>query len=61
MITLRTPLVALAVTISAALVAGCTTTGTTGPGDGKYQTRGGGWDNFRAEAPALEWVPSSRA
>ena len=22
------------------------------PKDGRYQTGGGGWDNFRAEAPA---------
>ncbi len=31
----------------AALVAGCGI-----PQDGRYQTHGGGWDNFRGEAPA---------
>ncbi|MEI7870662.1 MAG: hypothetical protein WCK95_01035 [Alphaproteobacteria bacterium] len=28
-----------------AALAGCATSGT--PQDGRYQTRGGGWDNFR--------------
>lgn len=40
------PFVALAVVLAAALLtSACTTTGT--PQDGRYQTRGGGWDNFR--------------
>jgi hypothetical protein len=42
------PLVALAVAV--ALVAGCAGL----PQDGRYQTHGGGWDNFRAEASAVE-------
>lgn len=32
--------------LAAAVLAGCTTSGI--PQDGRYQTRGGGWDNFRA-------------
>jgi len=31
----------------AVLVAGCGI-----PQDGRYQTHGGGWDNFRGQAPA---------
>ncbi|CAN5791958.1 hypothetical protein BH11PSE3_BH11PSE3_28910 [soil metagenome] len=43
-------LISIAVTLAFALVtAACTTSGT--PQDGRYQTRGGGWDNFRATAP----------
>ena len=38
---------ALAILIAVA-VAGCSGL----PKDGRYQTGGGGWDNFRAEAPA---------
>jgi hypothetical protein len=47
------PLLALAATIAAALVAGCVSTAS----DGRYQTNPrGGWDNFRAEAaPATPW------
>lgn len=45
------PLVALAVAIAVALVAGCVSTAS----DGRYQTNPrGGWDNFRAEAPVAE-------
>jgi len=40
----------VATVLAVLLAAGCTTSGT--PQDGRYQTRGGGWDNFRAEAPA---------
>jgi hypothetical protein len=39
--------IALAILIALA-VAGCSGL----PKDGRYQTGGGGWDNFRAEAPA---------
>lgn len=38
---------ALAILIALA-IAGCSDV----PKDGRYQTGGGGWDNFRAEAPA---------
>ena len=31
------------------VVAGCSGL----PNDGRYQTGGGGWDNFRAEAPRV--------
>jgi len=44
------PIAALAATLVVAFVAGCTTTSD----NSKYQTRGGGWDNFRAEAPAAQ-------
>jgi len=48
------PLVALAAVLAAALVAGCVSSAS----DGRYQTNPrGGWDNFRAEAPALERLP----
>jgi hypothetical protein len=50
------PLVALATVLAAALVAGCVSSAS----DGRYQTNPrGGWDNFRAEAPALERLPGS--
>jgi len=45
------PLLTLAAVIATALVAGCVSTAS----DGRYQTNSrGGWDNFRAEAPAAE-------
>ena len=40
--------IALAILFALA-VAGCSGL----PKDGRYQTGGGGWDNFRAEAEAL--------
>ena len=39
----------------AAVLAGCAGI----PKDGRYQTHGGGWDNFRAEAPAAPITRSS--
>jgi len=42
MMTLRSTILAMIV----AVLAGCTSTGI--PQDGRYQTHGGGWDNFRA-------------
>ena len=48
-------IVVLAVVLAAAAVAGCTTTGTSGTSSGGGYSgkgsRGGGWENFRAEAP----------
>ena len=43
----------LAVVLVAALTVGCTSTGTTGGGGGYSPkgSRGGGWENFRAEVP----------
>ena len=43
----------LAAILVAALTVGCTSTGTTGGGDGNSPkgSRGGGWENFRAEMP----------
>jgi hypothetical protein len=52
---LRFSPVAAVALILATYVAGCTTT----TSDGRYQTRGGGWDNFRAEAPATPVARSS--
>jgi hypothetical protein len=50
------PLAALAAALATALVAGCVSSAS----DGRYQTNPrGGWDNFRAEAPALERLPWS--
>jgi len=45
----------------AALTVGCTSTGTTGGGGGYSPkgSRGGGWENFRAEAPSLSKGPWS--
>jgi hypothetical protein len=49
--TLLAGLVAMAVAL---LVAGCVSTAS----DGRYQTNSrGGWDNFRAEAPASGRLP----
>jgi hypothetical protein len=39
----------LAVVIAAMVLGGCSGI----PQDGRYQTHGGGWDNFRAAAPGL--------
>jgi hypothetical protein len=43
----------LAVVLVAALTVGCTSTGTTGGGGGNSPkgSRGGGWENFRADMP----------
>jgi hypothetical protein len=43
----------LAVVVAAALTVGCTSTGTTdgGGGNSPKGSRGGGWENFRAEMP----------
>jgi hypothetical protein len=46
--------IALAILIAVA-AAGCSGI----PQDGRYQTGGGGWDNFRAEAPELSVVRST--
>ena len=44
----------LAALFVAALTVGCTSTGTTGGGGYSPKGgRGGGWDNFRAEAPRV--------
>jgi hypothetical protein len=49
-------LAGLVATAVALLVAGCVSSAS----DGRYQTNSrGGWDNFRAEAPALERLPWS--
>jgi hypothetical protein len=39
----------LAVVIAAMVLGNCSGI----PQDGRYQTHGGGWDNFRADAPSL--------
>jgi major membrane immunogen (membrane-anchored lipoprotein) len=45
------PFAAAAAMLAALLLAACASSGT--PQDGRYQTHGGGRDNFRAEAPAM--------
>ncbi len=45
--------VAMAVVLAAMFAAGCTSTGTTGDSSPARNSRVGGWDNFRAEAPSL--------
>lgn len=46
---------ALAAMFAAALTVGCTSTGATGDGGGYSPkgSRGGGWENFRAEMPMI--------
>jgi hypothetical protein len=45
MMTLRSTILAVIVALLAGAVLTACTTGT--PQDGRYQTHGGGWDNFR--------------
>ena len=50
----------LAVVVAAAATAGCTTTGTSGGGGYSSKgSRGGGWENFRAEAPIVSPGPTA--
>ena len=46
----KTLIAALSALVAAVLLVGCAGI----PQDGRYQTHGGGWDNFRAEAPVAE-------
>lgn len=46
-------LVVLVAAVAVTLAAGCTSTGTTGDGNTPRSSRGGGWENFRAEAPVM--------
>ena len=46
--------VVLVALIATALLGGCGI-----PQDGRYQTHGGGWDNFRAELPTPSSVTRS--
>ena len=52
---------AVAVVLAATLAAGCTSTGTTGDSSPARNSRGGGWENFRAEAPIAQPLPESVA
>jgi hypothetical protein len=55
----RTPLARIAVVaaVLAATTVGCTSTGASdGAGYSSKGSRGGGWENFRAEAPVLKPV-----
>jgi hypothetical protein len=45
------PFVTSVAMLAAMLMTACVSTGT--PQDGRYQTHGGGMDNFRAEAPTI--------
>jgi len=49
------PVAVLAAVLAAALVGACNQT----VSSGAYQTRGGGWDNFRAQAPDAAPRPAS--
>jgi hypothetical protein len=49
----------VALVLAATFAAGCTTTGTTGSSSPARTTRGGGWDNFRAEVPIMKPLPAS--
>jgi hypothetical protein len=49
------PMTVLAAALAATFMVGCTSTGTTGSSG---NVRGGGWENFRAEAPPLEQGPA---
>jgi type IV pilus biogenesis protein CpaD/CtpE len=44
----------LVAALAATLAVGCTSTGTTGDGNTPRTSRGGGWENFRAEAPVVK-------
>ena len=46
----------LAVVLAVAFTVGCTSTGTTGGGYSPKGSRGGGWENFRAEVPVVTRV-----
>jgi hypothetical protein len=52
---------AVAVALAATVAAGCTSTGTTGGSSPARNSRGGGWENFRAEAPIVLPLPASVA
>ena len=54
-------IVAVAVVLAATFAAGCTSTGTTGSSSPARNSRGGGWENFRAEAPIVLPLPVSVA
>jgi major membrane immunogen (membrane-anchored lipoprotein) len=45
------PFATVVAMLAAMLLTACGSTGT--PQDGRYQTHGGGRDNFRAEAPTI--------
>jgi hypothetical protein len=45
--------------LAATIVTGCTSTGTSGDGNTPRTSRGGGWENFRAEAPVVERGPAA--
>jgi hypothetical protein len=51
--------VVLVAALASTLAAGCTSTGTTGDGNTPKGSRGGGWENFRAEAPVVKPGPTA--
>lgn len=53
------PAVGMLVGLAALFVAGCTSTGTTGDSTPARNSRGGGWENFRAEMTILEQAPTA--
>jgi hypothetical protein len=53
------PAVGVLLGLAALFVAGCTSTGTTGDSTPARNSRGGGWENFRAELTVLEQAPAA--
>jgi hypothetical protein len=51
--------VSVALMLAATFATGCTTTGTTGSSSPARNSRSGGWENFRAEAPIMKPLPAS--
>jgi hypothetical protein len=52
-------LVVLVAALAATMATGCTSTGTAGDGNTPRTSRGGGWENFRAEAPVVKPGPAA--
>jgi hypothetical protein len=52
------PVIAIAVVLAATFAVGCTSTGTTGSSSPARNSHGGGWENFRAEAPIVQQLPA---
>jgi hypothetical protein len=50
---------ALVAALAATLATGCTSTGTSGDGNTPRSSRGGGWENFRAQAPDMPPGPAA--
>jgi hypothetical protein len=53
------PVFGVAVLLAVAFVTGCTSTGTTGDSTPARNSRGGGWENFRAQLTIPEQAPTA--